>query len=419
MSKNVFIALHTGCTNKGCEALITGAIMAAKKVLGEDVTIVSASESSGYDHKLFPEMEFLPFAYFSPENLTPEDLEEIGVPLRLKGVGTEGTGIVSDASVIEKTINAIQNCDYMIAIGGDMFSDDYGYNQLYLSNKYVELAKEFGKKVILLGHSIGKFRSERTKREAFAILEQVDLITLREADTYDYLKQEGMCMDNVHVTADLAFLMDITPQDRSSLNDMLTQDGLNIGIGVSDGIAKYCDGDESVYIGQMKQLTEDVLHRYPDSKVFYIPHVYNSPAMDDRKACKAVAQAVNSSRAVNIGGEDYPQYTAKNVKAFIAGLDAFMGTRTHTTIASWSTAVPTLAIAYSIKAHGITRSFFGGQYLDYLEDYRDTTYEAMRDKFFQIIDEREENRAYLLAKKEEIRENAMRNITLFQELAAK
>jgi len=50
---------------------------------------------------------------------------------------------------------------------------------------------------------------------------------------------------------------------------------------------------------------------------------------------------------------------AAQLKYLISQCRFFMGARTHSTIAGFSTGVPTASIAYSIKARGLNRDIFG------------------------------------------------------------
>ncbi len=56
---------------------------------------------------------------------------------------------------------------------------------------------------------------------------------------------------------------------------------------------------------------------------------------------------------------DHSKYNAKELKGYISRCRAFVGARTHSTIAAYSTGVPTLAIGYSVKARGIAKDLFG------------------------------------------------------------
>ena len=52
---------------------------------------------------------------------------------------------------------------------------------------------------------------------------------------------------------------------------------------------------------------------------------------------------------------------AAQTKYVIGKCRYFIGARTHATIASLSTAVPTVSLAYSTKARGINRDFLGNE----------------------------------------------------------
>ena len=52
-------------------------------------------------------------------------------------------------------------------------------------------------------------------------------------------------------------------------------------------------------------------------------------------------------------------HNAMQQKYIIAHCRAFVGARTHATIAAYSSCVPTLAVGYSVKAKGIAKDLFG------------------------------------------------------------
>jgi colanic acid/amylovoran biosynthesis protein len=54
-------------------------------------------------------------------------------------------------------------------------------------------------------------------------------------------------------------------------------------------------------------------------------------------------------------------FNAAQTKYVISQLDFFIGARTHATIAALSSGVPTISIAYSVKARGINRDLFGSE----------------------------------------------------------
>lgn len=402
--KNVLITHNSGATNRGVEALMRGVIYAIKESIDEEVNLTAMTNQVEYDRKLFPNVEFIDLArmpkkirFLLPfwENKLIEILFSI-------------IGYKNQYRSIKTYLSKVDTSDYVIATGGDLFSDDYG--SLYVNLEYVRVAKERGKKVILLGQSIGKFKTESSKNLAFKVLSEVDCITVREPETYKYLQEEGFNMDNVHLTADLAFLMDVKEEDESKLNDLINKNKLNIGINVSDGISKYVNSDKNKYYNDMKKISLDILDNYPNSRIFFVPHVYDSMTNDDRLISHKLSEDISSDRVINIGEGNYPEYSAKNVKSFISDLDAFLGARTHSTIASWSSIVPTLAIAYSIKSYGITKYLFGEDYSNYIVDIRGLEYDLLKKKMFNIIDNRLEIKGKLTSSIEEMKKKSFENI---------
>ena len=52
-------------------------------------------------------------------------------------------------------------------------------------------------------------------------------------------------------------------------------------------------------------------------------------------------------------------HNCMELKGFISRCNMFIGARTHSTIAAYSSCVPTLVIGYSVKAKGIAKDIFG------------------------------------------------------------
>ena len=52
-------------------------------------------------------------------------------------------------------------------------------------------------------------------------------------------------------------------------------------------------------------------------------------------------------------------YNCEQLKGIISRCVAFIGARTHSTIAAYSSCVPTLVVGYSVKAKGIAEDLFG------------------------------------------------------------
>ena len=88
--------------------------------------------------------------------------------------------------------------------------------------------------------------------------------------------------------------------------------------------------------------------------VALIPHVVWE-AVDDRKILKEFYEKYKNTNRVFLI-DDCP---CEDLKGYISKCRFFIGARTHSTIAAYSTCVPTLVVGYSVKARGIAKDLFG------------------------------------------------------------
>ena len=79
-------------------------------------------------------------------------------------------------------------------------------------------------------------------------------------------------------------------------------------------------------------------------------------------------------------------YNASQLKHIIGQCDFFIGARTHSTIASLSSLVPTLSIAYSPKAYGINEQLFG--HTEYVLGIPEMNESSLMEKFLLLCKER-------------------------------
>jgi colanic acid/amylovoran biosynthesis protein len=86
-------------------------------------------------------------------------------------------------------------------------------------------------------------------------------------------------------------------------------------------------------------------------------------------------------------------FNASQLKYVISCLRFFIGARTHSTIAALSSGVPTISIAYSIKARGINRDLFGKE--DFVLPTQSVGFSALKEKLL-YLQENEENLKQIL-----------------------
>ena len=91
-----------------------------------------------------------------------------------------------------------------------------------------------------------------------------------------------------------------------------------------------------------------------DQNIALIPHVVWGHN-DDRQPLKILYDRFRDSGRVFMV-EDAP---AEVLKGYISQCSFFVGARTHSTIAAYSSGVPTLVMGYSVKSRGIATDLFG------------------------------------------------------------
>jgi polysaccharide pyruvyl transferase WcaK-like protein len=213
------------------------------------------------------------------------------------------------------------------------------------------LAKLNGAQTVIWAASIGPFHPKDENKFAKE-LRKVDLITVREELSNEYLQKIGV-KENVRSVSDPGFL--IQASSDGALHIARIKEDIIIGINMSDLISDHALNRQD-YLESFTTFTKDLLSN-TNIKLVLIPHViYHWRGWNDLAICEALANRLNMPDRVIMLGDNH---NASQTKYVISQCDYFIGARTHSTISSLSSGVPTLSIAYSQKAYGINQKMFG------------------------------------------------------------
>ncbi|AKB39128.1 polysaccharide pyruvyl transferase family protein [Methanosarcina mazei] len=287
--------------------------------------------------------------------------------------------------IYKEMIPHIENSNSVLSIGGDNYSLDYGIPRsfTYLDNIVLERKKP----LIIWGASVGPFNKlPEYEKYMKKHLQKVTGIFARESATVEYLNRIGVT-DNVYKVADPAFLMGpIEPQ----FNRKIEVENDSIGINLSPLMARYAsNGKIESWVNKASTILEEIAKRV-DSKIYLIPHV-TLPSSNDYLFLKEVKERMKVSEEKMILIP--PIYNASETKWIISKMKLFAGARTHSTIAAFSSYVPTLSFAYSIKARGINKDIFGHE--DYCLNPEELTPETVAKKIESMLGKRKEIRSEL------------------------
>ncbi len=229
-----------------------------------------------------------------------------------------------------------------LSVGGDMYCYEISKREAIVANSTFNRA---GAKTILWGCSL---EPELLKDpEVVEDMKRYALITSRESVTTEALRSAGVT-ENVKQYPDPAFCLQA---EEFPLPANFAQ-GRTIGINISPMIVDH-EKVEGITLANYKKLMEHILTS-SDYSIALIPHVVRSNNDDRQVLSKLYENYKGNDRVILF--EDMP---CRKLKYIISKCRAFVGARTHATIAAYSSSVPTLVVGYSVKARGIARDLFG------------------------------------------------------------
>ena len=359
-----FLFNHEGSKNHGCEAIVRGSMNIIENS-DEKAEFVLSSNNPSDDEII----NNITVKAARTRALTKVEKLIAAVDLKINNSETYAlqkmySPIVSDA----------EDCDVCLSVGGDTYcyGDNHGIQVL------TRELKKRGKKTVLWGASIGAEDLSERKLES---LRDFDAIFTREPITYELLKENG-ANDNIYLFSDPAFCMervDVEPIDGFTRENTL---GFNISPLVASGDPR------------KKEIAEDFLwfiFENTTMKVLLVPHVVEENN-NDYDFMKPIFEKFEHTGRIAILP---PDLEARQYKGYIAGTRFFIGARTHSTIAAYSSGVPTIALGYSVKARGIAKDIFGEE--KYVLDIKAmTNYEELRDEFLKLLENENEIRRELM-----------------------
>lgn len=346
----VSITNHTGARNRGCEALVLCKIFGLTRTL-DNPSFTLHSNDPVYDAWRFSGLTDLCWSYLTNTPNHPKYL-------RLNRIAYSTLNLLEYAlprinGVNVQSIKTIKKADLVVASGGDIFTSDYNNMRKHLAYPILSTKN----RIYLCSQSIGPF-NRQDKEYFLRVTDGIGAISAREKDTYDYLRTIDVQSD-IHLTADVAFTLPAPNKDEVCLilkkHYNLTNTENLVALSISQGIIKYSKLDQEYYYTTFARLCDALIDI--GKKIILIPHVVEKdPANNDIIAChEVIKRTTHDSGILVLDGES----NASLLKGIIGCCECLIGTRTHATIAAMSQGVPTVSIAYSRKAYGITKDVYG------------------------------------------------------------
>lgn len=362
-----FLYGHNGSGNHGCEAIVRSTYKILNKNNSNEFTLATNGKKEDENYGLNNIINLKE----EKNNVTKINFNYIKAYLALKLFKNE---LLSEELVYKKTFENVDKDTIALSIGGDNYCYP-GYERFIMLHNM--LARR-GVKTVLWGCSVEPNSVETLKED----LCNYDLIVARESISYKAIKSIGA---NVLLKPDPAFWLD---SETIEIDEIFLKN--SVGINISPMIINK-EKETGITLKNYVNLIDYILDK-TDMNIVLIPHVIWKDNNDDREPLGYLYDLFkDSNRILLINDQD-----CQKLKGIISKCRFFIGARTHSTIAAYSSCVPTLVVGYSVKAKGIAKDLFG-TYKNYVIPVQSLENENdLIDSFKWIINREGEIRTHLI-----------------------
>ena len=390
---NFLLLGNASYLNRGCEAILRGTVEILRSVFG-DCQFVNAN----FDVIDPP---------FTPIESDPNVIHRPLPPLRkltAKWVAVQTADRLYPSLGhhlrFGSLLKEISRSKAALSIGGDNYTLDYGIPWTYINLDRYVLARS--KPLIIWGASVGPF----DKKPDFArivhehLKNEVTAIFVREKRSYNYLAKHGIS-NNVHLMSDPAFLMEAKLVLPNKTGFEIPENA--IGFNLSPLISHYIGDNKLATLTDIAINLIDAMNSKFHRPVILISHV-TSPHSNDYELLREIYERFVSKSPTSV----YllpNNLDAAETKWVISRLSCLIAARTHATIAGFSTCVPTVSLAYSVKAFGINEELFG--HTDYVVKPKEFSVESIMTRAGIVLDRANEIKGILSDNMEHIRTSAL------------
>lgn len=245
---------------------------------------------------------------------------------------------------IFSVIKAIKNCDVLISGGGSLLQDRTSTRSIVYYLSIIKCAKLFGKKVMLYANGIGPVTKPKNRRLVKNVVNKVDIVTLREENSLDELRNMGVDNPNAYVTADPVFTLDGVTRQKAE--KILSEQGIPMDkpiVGVS--VRNWKDVDK--FITDFAVLCDRV-HNELDRNIVFIPMQVPNDINISR-----VVQSKMKSESFILRDDATPFETM----GIIGLMDFVMSMRLHTLIFAARQRIPLIGFSYDPKIDFYLKEF--------------------------------------------------------------
>lgn len=241
-----------------------------------------------------------------------------------------------DRFKIKDVWKTIKSCDVLVSGGGSLFQDRTSTRSLWYYSLIVYLAEKMGKRVMIYANGIGPIYKKQNRRIVAKVVEKADVITLRDENSLEELRNMGVFREDIHITSDPVFMINPAPEER--VNEIFEKKGIPLDKPVIMISIRNWDSIEG-FNKKVAQLCDALCDRYSCNIVFLAMQIPDD-VMISRKAKEYMEHQAYLLDE---------QYTSEELAGIIGKAQFAVAMRLHALIFAAKMGVPFVGIVYDPK----------------------------------------------------------------------
>ena len=249
-------------------------------------------------------------------------------------------------------VNSINRYDYLkisrlmkktkllISGGGSLFQDATSTKSLIYYTEIIKVALRHKVKVMMYSNGLGPITNKKNQLRTHKILKKIDVITLRDEDSFGEIKALDIRRSDIEVTADPAFAL--VPATQKRLREILDAENISFD-------ARYVVISVRKWKHSCAEFEESVatLCAYIKQILGLVPLFIPMQRSLDTEICKKIISIAGCGSILE------GNYTGEALMAVIAKAEAVVGMRLHTLIYAIASGVPVVGLSYDPKVDAL------------------------------------------------------------------
>ena len=232
---------------------------------------------------------------------------------------------------------SLKASDMLISGGGSLLQDKTSSRSIWYYLLIMKLAKRYKKKVFVYSNGVGPINKKFNRNFTRRVLNKVDYITLRDKDSYDFIKSIGVNNPNVKVLSDPVFNLKEASDESVRKKPDINEDTVLVSI------RSWMDDEKLI-----SELSKFLNYLLDDGKnIVFMP--MQTPR--DTTISEKIAANIKSSKIID---EKYP---VEILMSLMKNADFIVAMRLHAMIYAIHQNLPFIGLSYDPKTETLLKDF--------------------------------------------------------------